>query len=237
MAQYHLHAAKPISRKNGQMVVRSAAYRAGQKLEDNRYGLAHDFSRKRGVAHTEMLVPANAPAWMRDREKFWNAVEQSEKRKDSQLAIPYDIALPFELSAAQHIALMREFIATEFTDRGLVADLAIHEPNKGKGQLNFHAHIMIPTRPALENGFGPKPSSATSRKEWERDRTENILRLRKSWAEHHNRHLVAAGFPDILIDHRVAAELTDDPRHPRHGKRKTKAKGKNAALNPSRFGR
>jgi hypothetical protein len=205
MAIYHLHASPIVTRKKGQKAVRTAAYRAGQKLKDDRYGETHDFARKRGVLHTEMFAPDHAPDWMRDRERFWNAVEKAEKRKDSQLAIPYDIALPYELNREQHIALMREFIKAEFTDHGLVADLAIHEPNKRKNQKNVHAHILIPTRPALENGFGPKPSSARSRKQWEQEREENILRLRKSWADHANRHLAAAGF-DIRIDHRSLEE-------------------------------
>src|ERR1700691_4402324 len=98
MAIYHLHAAAVVSRKNGQKVIRSAAYRSGQNLYDDRYGELHDFSRKRGVLHEEIFPPSHTPDWMHDREAFWNAVEKAEKRKDSQLAIPYDIALPKELN-------------------------------------------------------------------------------------------------------------------------------------------
>jgi hypothetical protein len=152
-----------------------------------------------------MVVPENAPDWARDREQFWNAVEQKEKRKDSQLGIPYDIALPFELTLDQNIALIREYAKTEFADRGLVADVAIHKPDPRRDPRNVHAHILIPTRTIDEDGFCPKPATAKSRKGWEQEREDNILRLRKSWAEHANRHLAAAGF-DVRIDHRSLEE-------------------------------
>jgi len=207
MAIYHLHAGKIIGRTKGQKAVRSAAYRSGEKLKDDRYGETHDFSRKRGVLYDEMFVPAYAPWSMRDRETFWNEVEKAEKRKNSQLAIPYDIALPHELNHAQHIALMREFIQHEFTDHGIVADLAIHMPNRKKNQKNFHAHILIPTRFVDEDGLGKKVIIADSKSDFEHQRGEIILRLRQSWAEHHNRHMDAAGFDESHhIDHRSYEE-------------------------------
>ena len=156
MAQYHLSAHAVISRANGQKVVRSAAYAAGERLQDDRYGEVHDFTRRRHVLYVAMVVPQNAPDWARDREQFWNAVEHKEKRKDSQLAIPYDIALPYELTLEQNIALIREYAKTAFADRGLVADVAIHRPDPRRDPRNIHAHILIPTRPIDEDGLGPK---------------------------------------------------------------------------------
>jgi hypothetical protein len=203
MAQYHLSAHAVISRSNGQKVVRSAAYAAGERLYDDRYGEVHDFTRRRHVLYNAMTAPENAPDWARDRGQFWNALEQKENRKNSQLAIPYDIALPYELTLDQNIALIREYAKAEFTDRGLVADIAIHRPDPRRDPRNVHAHILIPTRPIDENGFGPKTRNATTREGWEQEREENILRLRESWAEHHNRHMAAAGFDNShYIDHR-----------------------------------
>lgn len=217
MAQYHLSGHLPISRSHGQKVVRSAAYAAGERLRDDRYGEEHDFSRKRHVLYDAMTVPENAPDWAHNRETFWNAVERKEKRKDSQLAIPYDIALPYELSLEQNIALLNEYVKTEFTDRGLVADIAIHKPDARRDQRNVHAHILIPTRPIDEDGLGPKPRNADSRKGWEQEREENIVRLRKSWSEHHNRHMTAAGFDDSHhIDHRSLEEQAIDRQPTKH---------------------
>ncbi len=217
MAQYHLSAHAVISRSNGQKVVRSAAYAAGERLRDDRYGEVHDFTRRRHVLDVAMVVPENAPDWALNREEFWNAVEQKEKRKDSQLAIPYDIALPFELTLDQNIALIREYAKTEFADRGLVADIAIHRPDPRRDPRNVHAHILIPTRTIDEDGFCPKPSTAKSKREWEQEREDNIRRLRESWAEHHNRHLDAAGFDSSHhIDHRSLQEQGIDREPTRH---------------------
>jgi hypothetical protein len=203
MAQYHLSGHAVITRAKGQKVVRSAAYAAGERLQDDRYGEVHDFTRRRHVLDVVMVVPQTAPDWARDRQQFWNAVERKEKRKDSQLAIPYDIALPYELTLEQNIALIREYAKTEFADRGLVADVAIHRPDPRRDPRNIHAHILIPTRPIDEDGLGPKIRNAGTRQSWEQEREENILRLRESWAEHHNRHMAAAGFDSShYIDHR-----------------------------------
>ena len=206
MAQYHLSAHDVITRAKGDRVVRVAAYAARTKLRDDRYGVTYDFSRKPGLIFAEIMTPTDAPDWVRDRQVFWNAVEKAEKRKDSQLAIPYDIALPHELTLEQNIALIRDYCQKEFLSRKLVVDLAIHHPDPGKDQRNIHAHILIPTRPVDENGFTKKQRTADSKKSWKQERTENIERLRKSWAETHNRHMALAGFAHITIDHRSYAE-------------------------------
>ena len=54
MAIYHC-STKTVNRSSGRTAVASAAYRAGEKLEDERTGLTHDFTRKDGVVHTEIL--------------------------------------------------------------------------------------------------------------------------------------------------------------------------------------
>ncbi len=110
MAIYHF-TSKIVSRANGQSVVASAAYRAAEELHDQRLGKTFDFTRKRGVEHTEILAPEGAPQWVFNREVLWNAVEQVERRKDAQLAREMEIALPVELSKDEQIALVREFAA------------------------------------------------------------------------------------------------------------------------------
>src|SRR3546814_9299818 len=64
-----------------------------------RTGLVHDYTRKQGVEHNALVVPADAPAWASDRAVLWNAAEQAETRKNSTVAREYEIALPAELSA------------------------------------------------------------------------------------------------------------------------------------------
>jgi hypothetical protein len=217
MARYHLNAHDVITRAKGDKIVRVAAYAARTKLRDDRYGVTYDFSRRPGLVFAEIMAPTDAPDWARDREAFWNAVEKAEKRKDSQLGIPYDIALPHELTLEQNIALIRDYCQKEFLSRGLVVDVAIHEPDPDKDQRNIHAHILIPTRPVDENGFTKKQRTADSKKSWEQERKENIVRLRKSWAETHNLHIDAAGFDSSHhIDHRSLEEQGIDREPTRH---------------------
>ena len=92
MAIYHLHV-KVISRKSGSSAVASAAYRSGSRLRDERLERSHDFSGKRGVVHSEVMLPENAPEGWSDRERLWNDVEASEVRKDAQLAREVDFAI------------------------------------------------------------------------------------------------------------------------------------------------
>lgn len=162
MAIYHL-SVKIISRSRGRSAVASAAYRAGEKLHDLREGKTHDYSRKGGVVHREVIAPAGAPEWATQREVLWNRVEASEKRKDSQLAREVEIALPRELGPKARAQLVRSFVKEEFTSKGMIADVAIHNPKASDGQENPHVHIMLTMR-HLENWeFGGK------NRQWNRD--------------------------------------------------------------------
>jgi Ti-type conjugative transfer relaxase TraA len=188
LAIYHLHA-KIVSRGKGQSVVASAAYRAGASLYDERLGQVWDYTRKRGVEHTEILTPYGAPEWVRDRERLWNEVERVERRKDAQLAREIEIALPVELTKDQQIALMRDFSQRAFVAKGMVADFALHLDNP----QNPHAHLLLTTRDLTPEGFGLK------RRDWNA-KTE-LLTWRQQWAEIGNEHLARAGL-DLHIDHR-----------------------------------
>ena len=86
MAIYPL-SMKPIPRGGGRSAVASAAYRACQKLTNERDGLTHDFTRKRGLEHAEIVIPKDSKAdWAKDRSTLWNMAEAAEKRKDARVA-------------------------------------------------------------------------------------------------------------------------------------------------------
>ena len=85
MALYHF-SADQISRGDGQSSVASAAYRAGEKLTDEYYGQIHDYTRKQGVILNEIILTANAPERLKDRQTLWNEVEKVEKHPKAQLA-------------------------------------------------------------------------------------------------------------------------------------------------------
>jgi hypothetical protein len=149
IAIYHC-SIKIISRGKGKSAVAAAAYRSGEKLTNAYDGMLHDFTKKGGVVHTEILLPDNAPREFSDRSTLWNAVEKIEKSKNAQLAREIEIALPNELSEAECIALATEFAQKTFVDKGMCADVCIHNPSRE--QKNIHAHIMLTMRPFNEDG-------------------------------------------------------------------------------------
>lgn len=110
--------------------------------------MTHDYTRKGGIVHAEIMLPAHAPPEFADRSILWNSVEQIEKARDSQLAREIEAALPRELSGEQQLALVRAYVKDNFVDKGMCADFAIHD----KGTGNPHVHIMLTVRPLKENG-------------------------------------------------------------------------------------
>ncbi len=192
MAIYHLHV-KVIGRKVGSSAVASAAYRSASRLRDERIDRVQDFSNKRGVVHSEVLLPENAPEHLGDRERLWNDVEAFEVRKDAQLAREVEFAIPREMTQAQGIELARDFAQAEFVDQGMIADLNVHWDIGEDGMPKPHAHVMLTMRSVGENGFGPKV------RDW--NRTEMVERWRERWAEHVNERLAELDI-DARIDHR-----------------------------------
>lgn len=171
MAIYHLNV-QVISRGQGRSCVAAAAYRAGEKLEDERQGLTHDYTRRHDVRETWIQMPSSAPEWMADRQTLWTAIDGAEKRKDAQTAREVNIALPRELTLEQQRAVVREFVQTAFVERGMVADVAIHEGHNVQ-EPNPHAHILLTTRTLIAEGFGPK------NREW--NAKELLVAWRTQW--------------------------------------------------------
>ncbi|WP_430448206.1 Ti-type conjugative transfer relaxase TraA [Rhodophyticola sp.] len=192
MAIYHLHV-KVIGRAAGSSAVASAAYRAASRLRDDRIERPHDFTAKRGVVHSEVLLPQNTPEAWSDREQLWNAVEAVEVRKDAQLAREVEFAIPREMSEAEGIALARDFVQSEFVDHGMIADLNVHWDRCADGLPKPHAHVMLTMRSVDEDGFGKKV------RDW--NSTGMVERWRERWATLANERLAGLDI-DASIDHR-----------------------------------
>ena len=139
MALYHFHVGQ-IKRSAGRSAVEAAAYRAGEKLYSEYYGQVSDYTRKGGVIHTEILLPPHAPRKYADRQMLWNAVEEAERNKNAQLAYSFDIALQNEFSLDENIAVARQFLLNNFVSHGMIADFAVHQPDKENGISNPHFH-------------------------------------------------------------------------------------------------
>ena len=229
MALYRLSTSN-IGRGAGTSIVASAAYRAAERLAElgdrvkDALGAAayrsgdvlsadgdrddgavvHDYSRKSGVVHSEILTPEHAPVWMDDRERLWNAVEASEKRHDARLAREIQLALPRELSREDQIGLVREFAREQLVSRGMVVDLALHETKARDGERQPHAHLLLTTR-SLDStkplGFGNKERSWNSK--------ELLRTWRQSWAEHVNHALEREQIVE-RVDHRTLEAQRQD---------------------------
>lgn len=180
MADYRF-AAQVISRSQGRSVTAAAAYRSASLIADIRTGDVHDYTRKGGVEWTGTMAPDGAPGWVHDREKLWNTVEQKEVRKDAQLAREVQLSLPHELNFHQRQTLICDFVQREFVGRGMVADIAMHKPDRVGDQRNFHAHILLTTREIGPEGFGKKNRNWNGR--------EELIAMRSAWANLQNEHL------------------------------------------------
>lgn len=144
-----------ISRAQGHSAVAAAAYRAGACLRDDRTGLRHDYSRKRGVLAVSMLAPRNA-TWAKNPSIVWNRAERVEVRRNARTAREVILALPAELSVEQNIALA-ERMGQDLVERyGVAVQVAVHAPDARGDQRNVHVHLLLTTRSATADGFGPK---------------------------------------------------------------------------------
>jgi hypothetical protein len=214
-----------IKRSAGQSAVAAAAYRVGEKLHSVYYGEDSDYTRKGGVICSEILLPLHAPPEYADRETLWNAVEKAERGKKAQLAYSFDIALQNEFSMQENIDLARQFLSDNFVSRGMVADFAVHQPDKENGGIsNPHFHVMCPIRPIEPDGrWGKKQRreyvldehgervldeagnyvfNAVPTTDW--GKPETLEAWRQAWADLCNAKFAEKGL-DCRIDHRSFA--------------------------------
>lgn len=202
VAIFHL-SAKIISRKAGRSATAAAAYRSGEKIIDERTGEIHDYTRKAGVEHSEVVMPSSSD-WMPSRSELWNATELKNKRADSQVAREFVIALPDELSPSERTQLALRF-ARELADTySVAADVAIHAPSQEGDDRNHHAHILTTTNRIDGRKLGNKIREldlVAHTMGGKFGQANEIDRLRERWAEMANQALEQAGH-GVRIDHR-----------------------------------
>ena len=214
MAIYHC-STKTVNRSSGRSSVAAAAYRAGDEIKDQRTGLNHDFTRKEGVAYSEIISNLDIEI---KRAELWNLAEEKENRKDARTAREWVIALPDELNPEQRTQLAKDF-AQSLVDRyNVVADLAIHEPSKGGSDKNHHAHILLTTRQAqldqdhqltLTTKTAIELSNTKRKALGMSTSQEEIKEIRAAWADLANKALEQAGYQD-RIDHRSYVDQGND---------------------------
>lgn len=179
------------SRSAGRTATAAAAYRAAEKILDERTGLVFDYTKKSAVDSTVILAPENSPEWVYDRSKLWNKVEAAEKRKDAQVFRELVVAIPQELKPDEMKDLVTKYTQDQFVKKGMIADVAFHHLKSE----NPHAHIMLTMRPLNEQKeFGKKERSWNDK--------EQLLVWREMWSEYANKSLEKAGHHE-RIDHRT----------------------------------
>ncbi|GHV16961.1 hypothetical protein FACS189425_02230 [Clostridia bacterium] len=217
MAIFHLNL-KIVTRGTGASAVAKAAYHSGDTLTNEYDGRTFDYARKSRVVYKEIFLPEHAPREFADRSTLWNAVEKVEKAKNSQLARNLELALPIELTREQNISFLRQYVQSQFPDKGMIADVAMHDSGDG----NPHAHILLTMRPFNADGswgakfkkvyeldeqgkkiYDPKTRRykhhAVSVTDWNDPGNAEIWRA--AWADATNAALAAHGFLE-MIDHR-----------------------------------
>lgn len=186
--------------KNRVSAVAAIAYRTGARLLDNK-GQEHNYTKRHGVEHSQIITPANAPDWAQNRQALWAAADRAEKRADAKFGREFIVALPHELSAAARTELAIDFTRLLVKRFGFVADVAVHKPETGN---NHHAHIFCSTRTLTAEGFGEKTRELDDK----RRSSKLVNQIRADWEELANAALAKAGL-DVRIDRRSHAELGD----------------------------
>ena len=205
VAIYHF-SAKVISRGDGRSSTAAAAYRAGERIEDERTGEVHDYRRKGGVVGGGVILPAGGTI---PRAELWNKVEAKHKRSDAVVAREFELALPAELSDFQRLELTVCF-AREVADLYSVAvDYNVHAPNGD--ERNHHAHIMLSACYFSASGQLGKKAVALDPIHCRRAKILNPMEVQRSrWQDRCNDALERSGFIE-RIDHRTLMEqgITD----------------------------
>lgn len=211
MAIFRLHI-QSLGRSAGRHATSSAAYRAGERIRDERTGRTYDHSERTDVLEKAIVLPAALggaePAWSHDRATLWNLAEAAETRRNSRVAREYEVALPAELSAQQRLDLTRRF-SRELADRYNVAvDMTVHAPREGGDPRAHHAHLLTTTREVTAQGLGAKSAIELNNSNRQRrgllHSSDEFKALRARWAELTNEALREASI-DARIDHRSLA--------------------------------
>lgn len=192
---YHL-SMSVVRRSQGRSAVAAAAYRSASRMIDLRTGLTADYTLKQHVTPLPLFLPPGVAAV--ERERFWNAVETHNRRKDAVVAREIDAALPRGLSRDQEAALAERFGQWLASTYGVAVDIGVHRMPD-----NPHLDVLLSSNAVLaDGGLGKKvrelDAVARQRVKGLPNPTETI---RAMWAQLSNQALAEAG-QQARVDHR-----------------------------------
>ncbi len=201
MAIFSLHSSI-ISRGKGGSIIGTGAYNNRLCLKEAHTGKTYNYSARKDILAKDILLPENTPQRLRDFQAFFEELGAAEKRKDAQLARDIIIALPNELSLKDQIDLVEKFCRGNFVNEGYAVNYAIHsgllEKERSPNDIlpaqerkdNPHAHLIIPFRKVGEDGF-----SRTKLESRTKHPKQQLISLRKNWADIQNRAFERLGLP------------------------------------------
>ncbi|EEV2817197.1 MobA/MobL family protein, partial [Escherichia coli] len=157
-------------------------------------------NRSDDVGYSAVMLPENCPSRFSNPAVLWNEVESVNKRKDARLARDFVVALPNELSLEQNKSLVEDFIKSNFTKDGMIANYAIHKDDPN----NIHCHIMTTTNEVTVDGFA---KTNTKGREW--NKPEKLNQWRQSFADITNKHLAENNI-NAKVDHRSVEKQKEE---------------------------
>lgn len=224
LASFHFHKnliARGAKATGSRNTVAASAYISAEPMRDEKQARTWDYSKTSDrVVHDEIMLPDDAPEQFADRSFLWNSAEAAARRKDAQLAMMYEVALPHELTDAQRLQLVRDYVRDTFTAEGRPAEFSIHRPTKDQDARQFHAHIMVSMRTMDAGGWGKQWRMS---KEDFANKADLAKRERETWARYENHALQAAGL-DVRVDPRSLAAQGVDREPEQHEGHKVTAK-------------
>jgi hypothetical protein len=157
MATYFLRCTH-ISRGKGGSATRAAAYRAGERIRDERRNEVYDHTERRDVAYKEVVLPSDLAGrpdmtWAQDRAALWNAMEDAGRQRNSRVALEWLVHLPAELTPEQRSQIARRY-GQELADKYRCAvDIAVHLPRSGADPRDHHLCVFLSCQHTVSNDY------------------------------------------------------------------------------------
>lgn len=126
--------------------VDASAYISGEKVETKER--VADYTKKKGVLSSDIVLPENASDRLRDPSVLWNEVDQMAKRSNADLYREWICCFEKHLTLEQMESVARQF-ADSLSAEGMVVQYALHD---AKDNGNYHVHFMSPCRGLDESG-------------------------------------------------------------------------------------
>jgi hypothetical protein len=208
---FHAHQ-DSVKRSEGKSAVGLVSYITGETLKDERTGTWCSRNHPGEVLAWGTIAPSPAPPYLTDNNqlgKAWNDVERSETRKNSLVAIHWNVAASREFTEEDHKLAARE-IAEGFSKRyRVIVTYGIHKPTEHGDDRNWHYHFGHNMRRVGAEGFGEKAREIIDQKTF----VQETVAGRAMIAGILNKHLARIGSDERVshlsfVDQGVAKEPT-----------------------------